>query len=82
VRVVLSIAGKSGSILPENSLEHLRSNRVLVHIPHFIDELSVGHDKATFSSQWVLLLKVVDKRESAFKEELRKFVGVTQTLQA
>lgn len=81
VRVVLPIAGKGRSIFSENTLEHLRSNCVLVHVPHLVYELRIGHNEATFSSKWVLLLEVVNKWESAFEEELRQFIRVAQALQ-
>ena len=44
VRVMLAKAGESRSILSQDSFEHLRSDSMLIHVPHFIDQLCVCHD--------------------------------------
>lgn len=81
VRVVLAEAGKSGSILSKNALEKLGSHRILVHIPHLVHQLRIRHHKSSLCSKRILLLKLCDKLESTFEEELRELICVGEALQ-
>lgn len=44
VRVVLTVASESWSILTKNALKHRWCYSVAVHVPHLIDELSICHN--------------------------------------
>ena len=81
VRIVLAEACESGRVLSKDTLEELWGHIVLVHIPHLVDELGVGHYEASLSSKWVLLFKLRDELESTFEEEFGKFICVGKALQ-
>ena len=64
MRVMLAEPSKGGRILPQDPLEHLRGHSMLIHVPHLINQFSVGHDQSAFGPERVFLGKLVDELEA------------------
>ena len=45
--IVLAESSESWRVLSKDTFKHVGSDRILVHVPHLVDELGVGHHQAT-----------------------------------
>jgi hypothetical protein len=58
LRVVLSISFELLSVVTEYLFEHGWSHNRLITVPHLIKKLSVGLNKSSFCSKWIVLIQV------------------------
>lgn len=82
MRVVLAISCELLGVLPENTLEEIRTDHVIGLVPHLINELCIGHHEAALSAERVLDGQLLDELVPLLEEEPCQLVGVAETLQA
>ena len=82
MRVVLAISCELLGVLPEDTLEEIRTDHVIGLVPHLINELCIGHHEAALSAERVLDGQLLDELVPLLEEEPCQLVCVAKTLQA
>ena len=68
-------------ILSEDPLEEVGADNTLIHVPHHIDRLCVGHHQSALCAKRVLNLHILNVFKFLFQEKSRQLIRIRQALE-